>query len=393
MTGNVPPPPTDSSHHAVGYVAEAMHDGVLLARSDAAIRSDRGGAIPLLWFPKADVDEHEFAALDPELWQHGWDDWAGHVAFDSDHVELRLVDGMATDNAREVTTKRFPNRGDAAELIDVLDVRPDGELRYSSITWSDWRRPVVEGSQLLGQAIVAAARHSPGRRAVSASMVFTRPVDAGAPHALELEPITDGRSFTALGVRVVQGDRTCAAGTLLLDAMAADVVRHDEPPPTIAGPYDCEPLDLAVTGRDVRVVDDAYTGDPNVEVGPPELDAWVRFRTVPDDGPLHAALLTQFTGFMPLAAALRPHAGVGLDQAHRTLSTAVNAITISIHADIRADRWMLYHHRSTFAGAGMTHTEGRVHDSDGALLASFSVDAMVRDIPDRTTVVDSRTAL
>ena len=35
------------------------------------------------------------------------------------------------------------------------------------------------------------------------------------------------------------------------------------------------------------------------------LDAWVRFRDVPDDPPIHAGLLAQFTGHMPIAAALR----------------------------------------------------------------------------------------
>ena len=38
---------------------------------------------------------------------------------------------------------------------------------------------------------------------------------------------------------------------------------------------------------------------------------------------------------------------------------------------------MRYHHLSTFAGDGMTHAECRVHDEEGALLASFTVDAMV----------------
>ena len=122
---------------------------------------------------------------------------------------------------------------------------------------------------------------------------------------------------------------------------------------------------MSVTGRDLRIVDDAYTGDPDAPIGPPELDAWVRFRDVPDDQAIHAGLLAQFTGHMPIAAALRAHAGIGQDQAHVTLSTAINAISLSLHADVRADRWMLYHHRSTFAGDGMTHAECRVHDEGG----------------------------
>ena len=103
--------------------------------------------------------------------------------------------------------------------------------------------------------------------------------------------------------------------------------------------------------------------------------------------------MAQFTGHLSIAAGLRPHAGIGQDQAHRTLSTAVNAISLAVHAEVHADRWMLYHHHSTFAGDGMTHAECRVHDESGALLASFGVEAMVRGFADPTAAVDDRTAL
>lgn len=169
-----------------------------------------------------------------------------------------------------------------------------------------------------------------------------------------------------------------AGGTLLLDTSAPDVIRHGTGPPPTPRPEDCKPLDMGVSGREIRVAEGAYTGDPTAPSGPPVIDAWVRFDRLPDDPCLHAGLLAQFTGHMSIAAALRPHRGIGQDEAHRTLSTAVNAISLSLHAPVRADRWMLYHHLSTFAGDGMTHSECRVHDEDGLLLASFAVDAMVR---------------
>jgi acyl-CoA thioesterase len=122
------------------------------------------------------------------------------------------------------------------------------------------------------------------------------------------------------------------------------------------------------------------------------IDAWVRFREVPDDPCLHAGLLAQFTGHVSIAAAMRPHAGIGQKQAHRTLSTAINAIGISFHTNVRADRWMRYHHHSTFAGDGMTHSECRVYDLDGVLLASFTVDAMMRRFSDERPKND-RTSL
>lgn len=288
-----------------------------------------------------------------------------------------------------------PSWGDAADLIDLLNVRPDGENRYVSSVFvggANTHRGVVEGSQMLGQSIVAAGRHAPGRRPVFASMVFMRAAATAEPLSFQLDELSTGKSFTTLSVRVRQNDTLCAGGLLLLDATAPDVIRHAVAAPATKGPDTSEPYNMSVTGRDVRFVDAAYNNDPDAPIGPPVIDAWVRFREVPADPPLHAALLAQFTGHASIAAALRPHSGVGQSQAHRTLSTAINAIQISFHADVRADRWMLYRHQSTFAGDGMTHSECRVHDAEGCLVASFSVDAMVRRLaPDRR--VDSRSSL
>jgi acyl-CoA thioesterase len=224
-------------------------------------------------------------------------------------------------------------------------------------------------------------------------MVFLRAADARRRLRFDLEELSAGRTFTALAAHVSQEGRGCAHGTLLLDATAPAVIRHAVAPPDVAGPEDSEPYDMSVTGRDLRIVDGAYTGDPDAPAGPPVLDAWVRFRDVPDDGLLHAALLAQLTGHLSIAAALRPHEGIGQHQAHRSLSTAINAIALSLHGEVRADHWMLYRHHSTFAGDGMTHAECRVHDEDGGLLASFSVDAMVRPFAGGGTAADDRTAL
>lgn len=239
--------------------------------------------------------------------------------------------------------------GDAVHLVEILDVHRGDDGAWTGPTRASRGRPVVEGSQMLGQAVVAAGRIAPGRRVVSASMVFLRAADASTPLRIEIEELGAGRTFTSLGVRVRQGERTCAAGTLLSDVTAADVIRHEVASPEVPGPDESEPLDMGVTGRDIRVVDGAYTGDPDAPVGPPELDVWVRFDDLPDDPPIHAGLLAQFTGHMSIAAALRPHQGVGQDQAHRSLSTAINAISLSFHADVSADEWMRYHHHSTFA--------------------------------------------
>ena len=79
---------------------------------------------------------------------------------------------------------------------------------------------------MLGQAIVAAGRLAPERRVVSATMLFLRGADAGRPLRFELSELSVGRSFTALAVEVHQDGRRCAAGTMLLDVTAPEIVRH-----------------------------------------------------------------------------------------------------------------------------------------------------------------------
>ncbi len=440
--------PTPVHHAPCPHLARARWGDQLLAESRAALRVEEPGRAPQLWFPLADVrldqlrDEGRTGRRDgrgpARLWsvdpspaspatpspgsaRDNWDapalvgpvdgddvawsytepapalDWlAGYATFDPDRVRVELVDAGPDDEPRDITVKRFPTWGDASDLIAVLRVEPEDDGSYRSVARADERRPVVEGSQLLGQAIVAAAHQAPGRRVVSAQMVFLRAADARQPLRFGLTELSAGRTFTALEVQASQADRRVAAGILLLDQTAPDVIRHQAAPPETPGPYESEPLDMSVMGRDLRIVDGAYTSNPDAPTGPPVLDAWVRFRDVPADPAIHAGLLAQFTGHLSIAAALRPHAGIGQVEAHRTLSMGINAISISFHADVHADRWIRYHHLSTFAGDGMTHAECRVHDEDGRLLASFTVDAMVRGLPQALSTagtVDDRVAL
>ncbi len=399
------------------YAARAWRGDVRVAESTACLCLEADGSPAVLYFPRHDIDlsaftrrtaSSEAAVGVTEGWSHASDEGgdaltivtepgqglvalAGYGTFDTDRIRVEVVDGSGPDRS----VKRFPTWGDASHLMDVLDVRPDGDLHFVSRARSDGRRPVVEGSQMLAQAIVAAGRHATDRRPVSAGMLFLRAADAGRPLVFELEELSAGRTFTGLTARVLQDGRCCSAGTILLDTTAAEVITHAVAPPDVPGPYECRPYDMGVTGRDLRVVDEAYTGDPDAPVGPPWLDCWVRFRDVPADPLIHSALLAQFTGHMSIAAALRPHPGIGQDQAHRSLSTAINAINLALHRAVSADEWMLYHHLSTFAGDGMTHSECRVHSEDGQLLASFTVEAMVRPFAGTVTAAarDERTAL
>lgn len=407
--------------------ARALWDGVVVAESAAAVRLVSNGVAGVVGFPAGDVrwdllrDERvDDTATGPvhvyslegtsphpraRAWRAGEQPTTvdgrdavrrhadtGLVVLDHDRVRVELIDAGKGDDPRDVTMKQYPAWGDVADLLRVMDVQREDDGSWTGVPAGRTERPVAEASQMLGQALVAAMRQSAGRRPVSAHMVFFRVADARRPLRFELEELSAGRTFTTLAVRVMQDGRPRAAGTLLLDVTAPDVVQHQEPAPPCPGPYESVPYDMGVMGRDLRVVDAAYTDDPAAPVGPPVIDAWVRFRDVPTDPALHVGLLAQFAGHMSIAAALRPHEGVGQAQAHVTLSTGVNAIHLSLHRDVRVDAWVRYHHHATSLQGGMTHAQNAAYDEQGHLIASFAVEAMVRGFGDDRQR-DARTAM
>jgi acyl-CoA thioesterase len=235
---------------------------------------------------------------------------------------------------------------------------------------------VIEGGQLLGEAIVAAAKTVPAQRVTSASMIFSRAARFDAPHEVAVEVLRGGRGFSTLETRTTQGGKLCSVGILLLDAGARDALRGAVAMPDVPPPEACPHLDMGVTGRELRSVDDAYRRQ--LEVGPPEIFTWARFRDAPPHGYLHAALLAQSTTHWTIAAAMRPHAGVSEAEAHVTLSTGILATTLAFHDEVDVSEWLLYANSALWAGRGLVQGEGRVFARDGRLVASYTVQAMVR---------------
>ena len=278
-------------------------------------------------------------------------------------------------------------------LIDALLMEPDGRggFRAESVDMSGG--PVVFGGQLLGQSIVAGASVDPSKSVTSAHIVFARPARLDAGLRVEVEPLATGRSFASAEVTILQHDdrsgteRICTRALVLLSAPAGDLIRHQDPMPTVAA---------AKPGRaahrapfwELDVVDGVDVADPSM-VGPPELDVWTRFNGAPDDVLLSQALLGFASDGYLIGAAMRPHEGVGQSMAHRELSTSVVAHTIGFHEPFRASDWMLLHQRSTWAGLGRSHGRGSVFTEDGRLVAAFTQESMIRPMPQGAPVGDT----
>jgi acyl-CoA thioesterase II len=271
-------------------------------------------------------------------------------------------------------------------ILSSLALERLGDTTFRGQSVPDERRPVVFGGQIMGQMIVAASTYEPAKRVKSLHVIFARSGTVKLPVEIELDPFHSGRALGTIGATASQGDRGLSRGLLLLDAGEPDVIRHQIPTPPAGGPLQTPPVAaLDHAGVEVRVVDgvDLMT---TAATGPPEIHVWVRFADVPDDVAVHQALLSWYTDPFLIAAAMRPHDGIGQEQAHETLSTGVIAHTLSFHEPFRADEWMLIANHSVHAGAGRTYGEGHVFREDGQIVASFVQENMIRYFRDEPGV-------
>ncbi len=273
-------------------------------------------------------------------------------------------------------TEAAPRHSSVEWMLEIFDVAPGPGGTFVGTSDGGERR-VVDGSQLLGQAIVAASKTFPEHTVRSAHTLFSRAVDDEHTLGFEVEILHRGRTFASAVVSVGQGDRRCATVVVLLDVVHADVIRHVAAMPEVAGPADAIPVSMPMIGRELRLVDVADPNDPD-EVGPPVLDAWLRYDPVPQRPDLAKALLAHFTGHLAISATMRGHAGIGTSMAHDTVSTAVMSVTIDFHEPVVWDGWLLYHHESTSVGGGMSYVRGQIFTEEGALLASFGQEGMIR---------------
>ena len=64
--------------------------------------------------------------------------------------------------------------------------------------------------------------------------------------------------------------------------------------------------------------------------------------------------------------------------AHVSISTSVITHTLTFHEPFAAADWLLLSHHSPYAGRGRSYGQAEVFRTDGALVASYVQDAMIR---------------
>ena len=293
-----------------------------------------------------------------------------------------------------MTTESEQTHWSVTGLLDLFDVRvkaPDHFSGDTGIAGED-ERQVVEGTQVLAQAIVAVAKRFADKSVRSVHAVFSRAVMVGQPVEFDIDVVHEGRSTATAVVGVQQNGRRCITVTAFADVPSADVIRHQLPRPDVVAPADANFAPMPMVGRELRLVDVVDINSPD-EVGPPELYAWLHYDPIPARDDLAKALIAYFTGHLGISTTMRAHEGIGTSQSHLTVSTAPLTVTVSFHEPVSWSGWLLYTHESTQVGAGMSYVRGAVHTEEGELIASFAQEAMIRPLRTTDTAIKTEARL
>lgn len=261
-------------------------------------------------------------------------------------------------------------------LVGSLRLEPVGDDRYRADN-VDAGHGVISGGQLLAQSVIAGLAGEPEKAVKTVHTIFARSGSPEAPVEISVDRMHSGRAMASCSVTISQGERLCARSLVLLSAQEADFIRHADPAPTTPRPDASRLAGEAGGAWEVRIAGDADISDP-AQTGPPDLDVWTRFRGAPDDPAVSQALLAFATDGFLIGTAMRPHEGVGQAQAHVTLSTGVLSHTLTFHEPAHAGDWLLLSHHSSHAGHGRCYGRADVFRTDGALVASYVQDAMIR---------------
>jgi acyl-CoA thioesterase II len=261
-------------------------------------------------------------------------------------------------------------------FVDALTLEEVGTDRYRATSLSS-THGVVFGGQLLAQSVMAGLAGQDGKSVKTIHTVFARGASPDAPLEIAVDRMHSGRSVASSTVTISQGDTLVTRSLILLSAEEPDVIRHADARRSTGGPEEAGATVRGEGAWEILIVGDVDISDPEL-VGPPELDAWVRFVGAPDDPATDQALVAYSTDGFLIGTAMRPHAGVGQAQAHQTLSTGVLSHTLTYHEPCPAGDWHLLEQRSTYAGHGRSYGNGDIFRGDGQLAASFVQDAMIR---------------
>lgn len=300
----------------------------------------------------------------------------------------RKARDMATTFAPAPTPEQL-----VAELVLLFDLEARGGDKFIGRRQLEGTGRVF-GGQAIAQSLVAARRTVPDdRHTHSLHAYFLRSGSDALPIEFRVKRDLDGRSFS--NRRVVASQQ----GQPILNLIASFQKPQEGPAhqfatmPDVPPPEDIEP-DVAIRRRfaeqlpeglirdlmlrprpiDIRSVEPRNWQSPGKR--DPVAHCW--FRTVaqlPDDQPIHRAVLAYASDFQLLATAIQPH---GLSFHLGQVKAASLDHAVWFHGPFRADEWLLYVTDSPWSGLARGFGRGQIFTRDGRLVASVAQEGMMR---------------
>lgn len=285
------------------------------------------------------------------------------------------------------------------ELTALLELRPAGEEAFDSVPTPDRARSGagrVFGGQVIAQALCAAALTVPDARPPhSLHAYFLRMGNDDAPIRYDVARDLDGGSFSNRRVAASQEGPKGRRPILSLNASfhrREPGLHHQDAMPQVPPPEavidDIEKrrpkLHLYPEARraamgqlrpiEQRTVENLDWIDPTP--APPLLHVWFRaVAPLGDDMALHRAVFAYASDLFMLRTTTLPH---GMHWFSGEMMEASLDHSVWFHGDFRADEWLLFQARSSWAGGGRGYARAKVFTRDGRMVASAAQEGLIR---------------
>jgi len=282
--------------------------------------------------------------------------------------------------------------GSAVEqLLTILDLEPLEHNLFRGLSPQDgWQR--VFGGQVIGQALVAAARTVEGRAAHSLHAYFMRPGDPKVPIIYEVDRIRDGRSYTTRRVVAIQHGHAIFSMSVSFNT-EEEGFEHQSAMPDVPSPESLPSegeLARAFKDRMPDYMRPYWERERPIEIRPIDISrymnpkpadaaqtVWMRATgKLPDDPALHQCVLAYASDLLLLDTALIAHGRILFDP---MLLLASLDHALWFHRPFRTDEWFLYTQDSPSASSGRGFCRGSIFSPDGELVASVAQEGVIRE--------------
>lgn len=250
------------------------------------------------------------------------------------------------------------------------------------------------GGQVLAQAMMACYASMPDGRAIhSLHAYFMRAGRNDRGIDYRVNNLRDGSSFSTRALTAFQ-DKPILEMSASFHVNEPGLDHCDPMPEQLPHPDDCRPFLDVMTERfgpspiwhEWDALDVRFIGDSNDPVNdrlrrhPARMQVWVRTEgEMPDEQPLHAAVLAYLSDLTLSSVATLPHK---VEFMSNKLQVASISHSMWFHRPARTDEWLLYDMESLSASSAIGYGFGRIFQ-DGKLVASCSQEGLIRIVDDR----------